>query len=123
MFVRTPSERRRARLEAKLKDLIDNFSDCLREFEYHGPFDKPAQLNSHLRTIRRRRALGSAAAAAADAEFCEGLHAALHNGVEGGDIRVSNHMANFGPRSLAVNPNLHVLMRCVLATPLLILKK
>jgi hypothetical protein len=53
-------------------------------FDKRNPFNKPAQLNSHLKTIRRRRELGSAGLAATDSVFCESLHATLHNWGRGG---------------------------------------
>jgi hypothetical protein len=75
----SPATQRKTRLDEKIEMLIQHFGSYLQYFDKNSLFNKAAQLNSHMKTIRRRRELGSAALAAADSIFCESLHATLHN--------------------------------------------
>lgn len=57
--------------------LVANFPHWVAQFDQNGPFRKAGQLEWHRKTIDRRRALGSAAAAIADDEFLQSLYATL----------------------------------------------
>jgi hypothetical protein len=70
--------------------LIAEFPRFLRIFEQNPPFKKTGQLEYHLDTIQRRRALGSATKAVNDDQFVDGLYMTLQAwgiGVRGSNLK------------------------------------
>jgi len=70
---------RKSRIEQRVLSLIANFAHYANWYDEHVPFDRPEQLGSHLRTIRRRFDLKTAAAAAANPDFRQSLYGTLQS--------------------------------------------
>jgi hypothetical protein len=61
----------------RVKGVIAEFDHCVDAYDRAVPFTRSGQYELHRRTIDRRRAIGSVAAAVRDDEFTELLHATL----------------------------------------------
>lgn len=70
---------RKSRIEQRVLRLIADFEHYVNWYDVHVPFDRPDQLNSHLKTIQLRFELKTAAAAAADPDFRESLYRTLQS--------------------------------------------
>jgi len=70
---------RKSLVERRIQRLIANFGHYVNWFDEHVPFDRPNQLESHLATMRLRKDLKTATAAAADLTFCKSLYRTLQS--------------------------------------------
>lgn len=68
---------RREHVLARVHGLIASFDDAATLYDGDPPFVRRGQLEFHMRTIERRREVGTAAAAVADKRFCELLYETL----------------------------------------------
>ena len=68
---------RKAAIAQRIEKLIQEFPRYLVCYDERTPFNKPEQLESHIKTIRLRQELGSALRAATNDEFCKSLYLTL----------------------------------------------
>jgi hypothetical protein len=64
-------------LRTRLDGLVAEFDACVEQYDRLVPFTRRGQYERHRQTINRRRAVGSAEAAATDDRFTELLHSTL----------------------------------------------
>jgi hypothetical protein len=69
--------KRKDEIERRVTLLICDFKRYVRAFEENPAFARSGQLENHVRTIRLRRTLGSASAAAGDPTFLQSLYGTL----------------------------------------------